>query len=117
MDSVKKPLSKVLSIPEVFLWTDSQVTLAWIRAENKEFQTFLENRVKEIRKLTDSRGWYYCNPKSNPADLTARTQNLINFQNCDLWWAVPNFLRKKGSTNMTFLVTLSKTLTKAFFMN
>ena len=115
MDSVKRSLSKVLSISEVFLWTDSQVTLAWIRAENKEFQTFLENRVKEIRKLTDSRGWYYCNPESNPADLSTKTQNLINFQNCDLWWAVPNFLRKKGSTNMTFLVNLSKTLTKAFF--
>ena len=37
MDSVKKLISKVLSIYEVFLWTDSQVTLAWIRAENKEF--------------------------------------------------------------------------------
>ena len=58
MDSVKKSLSKVLSISEVSLWTDAQVTLAWIRAENKEFQTFIENRVQEIRKLTDSRGWY-----------------------------------------------------------
>ena len=51
MDLVKTSLSKVLSISEVFLWTDSQVTLAWIRAENKEFQTFVENRVHEIRKL------------------------------------------------------------------
>ena len=54
MDSVKKLLSKVLSISEVFLWTDSQVTLALIRAENKEFQAFVENRVQEIRKSTDS---------------------------------------------------------------
>ena len=68
MDSVKKSLSKVLSISEVFLSTDSQVTLAWIRAENKEFQTFVENQVQEIRKLTDSKGWYYCNTNSNPAD-------------------------------------------------
>ena len=43
MDSVKKSLSKVFSISEVFLWTDSQVTIAWIRTENKEFQTFVEN--------------------------------------------------------------------------
>ena len=103
MDSVKKSLSKVLSISEVFLWTDSQVTLAWIRAENKEFLTFIENRVQEIRKLTESRGWYYCNTKSNPVDLLTRTQNFSNFQNYDLWWAGPNFLRaKKGSTTMTF---------------
>ena len=59
MDLVKKSLSKVLSISEVFLWTDFHITLAWIRAENKEFQTFVESRVQEIRKLTDSRGWYY----------------------------------------------------------
>ena len=95
MDSVKKSLSKVLSISEVFLWTESQVTLAWMRAENKEFQTFVENRVQEIRKLTDSRGWYYCNIKSNPADLLTRVQNFSYFQNCDLWWAGPNFLREK----------------------
>ena len=95
MDSVKKSLSKVLSISEVFLWTDSQVTLAWIRAENKEFQTFIENRAQEIRKLTDSRGWYYYNTKSNLADLLTRTENFSNFQNCDLWWAGPNFLREK----------------------
>ena len=34
-----------------------------------EFQTFDENQVQEIIKLTDSKYWYYCNTKSNPADL------------------------------------------------
>ena len=29
---------------------DSQVSLAWIEALNKEFQTFVQNRVVEIRK-------------------------------------------------------------------
>ena len=95
MDSVKRSLSKVLRISEVFLWTDSQVTLTWIRTENKEIQTFIENRVQETRELSDSRGWYYCNTKSNPANLLTRTQNFSNFQNCDLWWAGPNFLREK----------------------
>ena len=52
MDSVEKSLSKILSISEVFLWIESQITLVWIRAENKEYQTFVENRVQEIRKLT-----------------------------------------------------------------
>ena len=52
-------------------------------------------RVQEIRKLTDSSGWYYCDTKSNPADLLTRTQNFSNFQNCGLWWAGPNFLREK----------------------
>ena len=56
MDLVKTSLSKVLSISEVFLWTNSQITLAWIRTD---FQTFVENRVQEIRKLL-----YYCSNTS-----------------------------------------------------
>ena len=27
--------------------------------------------------------------------MLTRTQNFRNFQNCDLWWAGPNFLRAK----------------------
>ena len=95
MDSVKKSLPKVLNISEVFLWTDSQITLEWIKAENKEFQTFAENRVQEIRKLTDSRDWYYCNKKSNREDLLTRIQNISDFKTCDLWLASLNFLRGK----------------------
>ena len=31
-------------------WTDFKVSLVWIKALNKEFQTFDQNRVFEIRK-------------------------------------------------------------------
>ena len=34
----------------LYAWTDSQVSLAWIKALHKEFQTFVQNRVVEIRK-------------------------------------------------------------------
>ena len=48
MDWVKKSPSKVLSISEDFFWIDSQITLAWIRTENKEFSTFVKNQVQDI---------------------------------------------------------------------
>ena len=34
----------------LYAWTHSQVSLAWIKALHKEFQTFVQNRVVEIRK-------------------------------------------------------------------
>ena len=34
----------------LYAWTDSQVSLAWIKALHKEFQTLVQNRVVEIRK-------------------------------------------------------------------
>ena len=114
MDSVKKALSKVLSISQVFLWTNCQVTIAWIRAENKEFQTFVENQVEKIRKLTDSGGWYYCNTKSNPADLLTRIQNFSHFQNCDLWWTGSNFLRGKRFNDRDVLSNFERDFDKRF---
>ena len=44
--------------------------------------------------MTDSRGWYYCNTKSNSSDLLTRIQNFSDFPNCDLWWTGSNFLRE-----------------------
>ena len=34
----------------LYAWTDSRVTLAWIKALRKEFQTFVQNRDVEMRK-------------------------------------------------------------------
>ena len=34
----------------LYACTDSHVSLAWIKALHKEFQTFVQNRVVEIRK-------------------------------------------------------------------
>ena len=39
-------------ISRLYAWTDSQVSLAWIKALHKEFQTFVQNRVVEIRKTS-----------------------------------------------------------------
>ena len=69
MNSVKNALSKTLSFDDFYFWTDSKVTLAWISAVQKEYKTFVEKRVQEIRKATDVSKWFYCNTEENPADL------------------------------------------------
>ena len=95
MVSVKNALSSVLKISKEYFWTDSQITLAWISSQKKEFKTFVENRVQEIRRNTDLNDWLYCETKQNPADLLTRLKKLENFQACGFWWEGPDFLKEK----------------------
>ena len=48
MLSVRNSLKDELLFDNVYYWCDSQIALAWIKSTNKEFKTFIENRVTEI---------------------------------------------------------------------
>ena len=61
----------------LYAWTDSQVSLAWIKALHKEFQTFVQNRVVEIRKNISPENWSYCSTKVNPSDLITRLDKKL----------------------------------------
>ena len=52
----------------MFLRTDPKVTLSWIKAIDKEFKTFVENRLREICNNTDCS---YSPTEFNPADVIA----------------------------------------------
>ena len=73
-------------------WTDSKVSLAWIKALEKEFQTFVQNRVVEIRKNISPENWSYCSTKVNPSDLITRLDKNIDLSKNSLWWrAAPHY--------------------------
>ena len=52
---------------EIF-WTDSEVTLDYIRDESKKFKIFVANRIKVIREHSEAKQWHYVNTNENPAD-------------------------------------------------
>ena len=81
-----------LPFHNTFLWTDSKVTLAWIRS-NKEFKTFVQNRLNEIRRITDAKTWFYCSTKNNPADIITRSE--LSDPRTSLWREGPMFLKKE----------------------
>ena len=58
------PVSKVVA------WSDSTVTLHWIK-ENGQYKQFVKNRVDKIRCKTPIT-WRYVNTEENPADLGSR---------------------------------------------
>ena len=73
-------------------WSDSQTTLQYIKNETKRFQTYVANRVTEIREFTSPDQWRHCPGKSNPADDASRGLNPQKLSSQQRWWRGPNFL-------------------------
>ena len=91
--SIAPVLRKEFYLNEIFYWTDSMITLAWIKSLDKEYKTFVENRVQEIRKLTDSNKWKYCCTTENPADIITRQDISLTSCQKQLWWEGPEHLK------------------------
>ena len=79
-------------------WTDSKVLLAWIEVSEKEFQTFVQNRVVEIQKNILPENWIYCSTKVNPSDIITRLDKNIDLSKKSLWWRGPFFLIDKNQS-------------------
>lgn len=74
-----------------YYWTDSTVALAWIKC-NEPWNTFVGNRVKEIRQYTNSEDWQHVNGCHNQqADLLSRGCNFQILSRSH-WWEGPEWL-------------------------
>lgn len=82
-----------------YFWSDSQITLAWIKDEPQKRVVFVANRITEIQSLSCPRDWRYVESKKNPADLGTRGVSASELVNLDLWWHGPEFIRDFKSQN------------------
>ena len=94
INCVHEALADVLHVNEIVCWSDSLVTLYWIKGINKHFKQFVENRTSEIRKHTEIQLWRHCPGTLNPADVPTRGMSATEFANSDLWFKGPDFIRK-----------------------
>ena len=95
---VHRIFSEEVKIDEMMCWSDSMVTLSWIKATDREFETFVQNRVVFIRKKVNSNLWKYVVSHENPADLITRFESIafsLNNSDNPLWLTGPEFLKKK----------------------
>lgn len=79
-------------------WSDSMITLAWIKDNPSKRKMFVANRVTDIQKLSKPDQWRYVNTKENPADLPTRGICPVELSSCELWWNGPFFLKTLNSS-------------------
>ena len=84
--------SLTLKIDRVVCWTDSMVTLQWIRGSSCQWKTFVANRVAEIQSTWDPHHWRHCSGEDNPADLLTRGLPVKALAENNLRWSGPSWL-------------------------
>lgn len=84
-----------IPIVRTYMWTDSQITLHWVRSTSREYKTYVANRVEQIHELSEPADWRWCPGASNPADLPSRGVTMRELVTSTPWWGGPTWL--KGS--------------------
>ncbi|XP_065365522.1 uncharacterized protein LOC135958548 [Calliphora vicina] len=86
-------VKNLFAIPnlEVFLWTDSQIVLHWLKQHSSTLSVFVGNRVSEIQDLTTGCIWRHVPTHFNPADIVSRGSTVEELAS-SIWFNGPAFL-------------------------
>ncbi|GFW85277.1 integrase catalytic domain-containing protein [Trichonephila clavipes] len=76
-------------ISETFAWSDSKITLAWLKSDPRRWQPF----VSQIQELTPNVHWNFVSGLENPADCGTRGIPPTKLEKCNLWFNGPDWLR------------------------
>ena len=74
--SAKKAVAGLLNVQNVFCWSDSQISLWWIRLIRKDWNIWVENQVQVIWKNVASEQWMYV-PISSLENIDMPCQNFL----------------------------------------
>ncbi|XP_043483451.1 uncharacterized protein LOC122511943 [Leptopilina heterotoma] len=83
-------------IREITLFSDSTITLGWIKSKPNDLKTFVANRVTKIQELTNSATWRHTPSLSNPADMLSRGIAVQDILENKLWWNGPSWIIDKN---------------------
>ncbi|XP_011684293.1 PREDICTED: uncharacterized protein LOC105447785 [Wasmannia auropunctata] len=95
-----------LSMARIHFWSDSTVTLAWIRGHPTRWTTYVANRVAEIQRALPDAMWHHLPGEENPADCASRGLSPHELLQHALWWQGPAWL---GATEAHFTEARDKT--------
>ena len=88
-----------LPVEKVYFWTDSTLTLQYIRNTTQRLKAYVANRKTEINEATDPDDWRHIPGELNPADLLTRgVTNPAQLMECNthgtsgssLWGSSPS---------------------------
>lgn len=92
VDYVKSILRDQVNFHGTFCWSDSMVTLAWLRSPSSRWKTFVGNRVGIIQERVAPVHWHYVKSEDNPADCASRGLHAHELIHHPLWWHGPEWL-------------------------
>lgn len=95
---VSQALATSIQVSDTFLFSDSQIVLAWLKTDATKLQTYVGNRVRAILESAHGCHWYYVNTADNPADCLSRGLKPLELKDFDLWWHGPSFLLGRTCT-------------------
>ena len=76
MSSITQAIEREVTLSKPHCFTDSIVSLFWIRGVQKSWKLFVQNRASEIRKLLGPDCWSHCAGRDNPADIPSEVLAL-----------------------------------------
>ncbi|XP_075158210.1 uncharacterized protein LOC142231486 [Haematobia irritans] len=96
LSKLLKSICKNLSLPhnEMYLWSDSTITLAWLSKPPYQWKTFVANKISEILDNVGNANWRHVPTADNPADIGTRGVTAVELVANDLWWYGPSWLTK-----------------------
>lgn len=84
--------ASIIQFNDIFAFTDSTITLHWIKSEPHRWKIFVANRVTKIQAIVPQSNWYHVNTQHNPADVISRGLHPTQIADNKLWWHGPGWL-------------------------
>ena len=91
------------------LWSDSTITLDWIRGHSSWWKTYVANRVAAIQRELPDAQWHHVSGLENPADCASRGLPPSQLPDFALWWTGPAWLN--SSSDWTEATSVDRPLT------
>ncbi|XP_059222988.1 uncharacterized protein LOC131996859 [Stomoxys calcitrans] len=85
-----------ISVTDIYLWSDSTITLAWLDKPPFHWKTFVANKISEILDNVGNATWRHVPTNENPADLGTRGCTASELKDNSLWWNGPKWLLKSS---------------------
>ena len=103
--TVTDALKDDMPTDSVTYYTDSKVSLCWIKGVTKEWKPFVQNRVNTIRRLVPHDQWRFCPGEDNPADLPSRGVSPSDLVGSVMWRYGPQWLTEVEPEGEDDLIT------------
>lgn len=94
LHTIHNHISERCRVSRVIAFSDSTVTLYWMRAPPSRWTTFVANRVSKIQDCHVQQ-WKHVISSENPSDCLSRGLTPAELVNHRLWWNGPTWLEKE----------------------